>query len=150
VQQGRMEWPKGQAVEKVRTQYFSVMSRIRVCPKCLGHNSECYHCGGGGADTPSPEEERALRPRGARQRSKKTAEDIEIERRRAKAKKDPKVIAEGQARLRRLEKQRLAGEREERLRAGRAAAQERAAKRRAIVRTWPWWKRLLQWFFRGE
>lgn len=25
-------------------------AKIRVCPKCRGHNSECPHCGGGGAD----------------------------------------------------------------------------------------------------
>ena len=124
------------------------MSRIRVCPKCHGHNSECYYCGGGGADTPSPEELKGSR--GSRKRVEKSATDKALERRRTKAKQDPKVIAEGQARLRRLEKQRLAGEREERLRAERAAAKKRAAKRRAVVRTWPWWKRLLQWFFRAE
>ena len=26
------------------------MGDIRVCPACQGHNSECPHCGGGGAD----------------------------------------------------------------------------------------------------
>ena len=25
-------------------------AKIRVCPKCRGHNSECPHCGGCGAD----------------------------------------------------------------------------------------------------
>ena len=25
-------------------------AKIRVCPKCRGHNSECPHCGGSGAD----------------------------------------------------------------------------------------------------
>ena len=25
-------------------------AKIRVCPKCRGYNSECPHCGGGGAD----------------------------------------------------------------------------------------------------
>lgn len=24
--------------------------KIRVCPACHGHNAECSHCGGGGAD----------------------------------------------------------------------------------------------------
>ena len=28
----------------------SVMGEIRVCPACQGHNSDCPHCGGGGAD----------------------------------------------------------------------------------------------------
>ena len=143
-----MEWLKGQAVQKAQAPYFSVMSKIRVCPKCRGHNSECYHCGGGGADTPSPEELKGSR--GSRKRVDKSATDKALERRRAEAIKDPKVIAEGKARLRRLEKQRLAGEREERHQIERAAAKKRAAKRRAIVRTWPWWKRLLHWFFRAE
>ena len=124
------------------------MSKIRVCPKCLGHNSECYYCGGGGADTPSPEELKGSR--GSRKRVKKSATDEALERRRAKAKKNPKVIAEGQARLRKLEKQRLAEEREERLRIERAAAKKRAAKRRAEIRTWPWWKRLIHWLLSAE
>lgn len=76
--------------------------------------------------------------------------DKALERRRAKAKKNPKVIAKGQARLRRLEEQRLAEEREERIRIELAAAEKRAAMRRAEVCTWPWWKRLLHWLIRAE
>ena len=143
-----MEWLKGQAVQKAQAPYFSVMSKIRVCPKCRGHNSECYHCGGGGADTPSPEELKGSR--GSRKRVKKSETDEALERRRERAKMNPKVIAEGQARLRKLEKQRLAAEREERRQIERAEAKKRAAKRRAEIRTWPWWKRLLHWLFRGE
>ena len=69
------------------------MSGIRVCPKCHGHNSECYHCGGGGADTPD-------RPLNViRPARKKSATDQDLERKRRRAMNDPKALAEGQARL---------------------------------------------------
>lgn len=104
------------------------MSGIRVCPKCHGHNSECYYCGGGGADTPD-------RPLNIiRAKRKKSATELELERKRRRAMNDPKALAEGKARLARLEEERQADER----------AEQRRLKR-AEVRTWPWWKRLRYW-----
>ena len=52
---------------------------------------------------------------------------------------DPKALAEGQARLARLEQERLSEERAEHRR-----------QKRAEVRTWPWWKRALYWIGVGE
>ena len=104
------------------------MSGIRVCPKCHGHNSECYHCGGGGTDTPD-------RPLNViRPARKKSATDQDLERKRRRTMNDPKALAEGLARLVRLEQERLSEER----------AEQRRLKR-AKVRTWPWWKRVLYW-----
>jgi hypothetical protein len=74
-----------------------------------------------------------------RAKRKKSATELELERKRRRAMNDPKALAEGQARLARLEEERQADER----------AEQRRLKR-AEVRTWPWWKRILYWVGAGD
>lgn len=121
------------------------MADIRVCPACQGHNSECPHCGGGGAD----DARQGLNVIGATTASaSKRISGEQFEYRRAQN-EAMKVTRERERMRAEEERRRIADEREQvamRL----ALEKEREAERRAraLARREMLRKRQMRWFGR--